>query len=310
MMMKTTPVALALAALLTACGGGGGGGSGSVVPAGVLTTANYQSVSTTAAAATVDAGAASSVSTLASVSPATDGSASALSSVRLIQRVIGGIRFGPQLETAQAVSSSTAYCAAGGSATLTLADTNNNGRLDIGETLSFSFANCIIAAGDPVLSGTLSVTATSLTVSGSSLVAGQFNIAFAGLTSGTASLNGNASYGFDASSETTTFQNLATTRKGQTVVYGFTAVQNTAASPNTLSISGSLVAGNASYTLSTPTPLTVGAAYPSGGLLRVSDASGSRADVTPSGAQFSVLLYASGGSTPSATYAATWASIL
>ncbi|MCJ0766028.1 hypothetical protein [Variovorax terrae] len=314
-MVKTTTTAVAVAALLAACGGGGGGGGGGSAPTpGVLATANYQEVSTAGAAAVSSSGALSSAISLASVPDAAPVAAPAEDAGSLLRRLVeryaqpGVIRDQPQ-----ATGSSTQGCAYGGSvrATATVANPNY---LSAGDSISLLFTNCVEASGQPGLNGTLNISVVSpLVMSGSTIVGGELNTNSNGLIAGSMSLSGNVNMKFSGSQQTQTYQNYSVTRGGRTAVYNYAAVLSRATVPNTLTVNagGSITVNNANYTLSTPTALTLGSSSPIGGLMRVSDSAGARADITPasSSTQFSVSFYPSGSSTATASYTATWASL-
>lgn len=142
--------------LVAACGGGGDGGTPLPAPL-TITTVNQDAVATTAAAAMLSVSSAGGVTASGSAGPAAIGAASRRVALRLADSRkhaaaanVQPLVIPPEVEN----------CPAGGTATLSYQDTNDSGDLDMGEGITFTFANCKQTASDS-LDGSIAVTIAS-----------------------------------------------------------------------------------------------------------------------------------------------------
>lgn len=146
--------------LVAACGGGGGGDTPALQPTVGVSATNQDKVGRAAASAVVTVAGAGAGATASSGGA---GIAAWPGVSRAVALAMSGSRktvlsAGAQPLAVQPISSGA--CAAGGTAAVTLDDTNGNGQPDFGEALVFTFDHCQVTANDSV-NGTLSVSLAS-----------------------------------------------------------------------------------------------------------------------------------------------------
>jgi hypothetical protein len=278
--------ACALTALVACGGGGSSGGSGLPANSGIppasaatpLSNANFGSVAGASAGSILAAaGVGNGLDSLSSASR--DNALRPLSSSPYDWALwaIGAAR--PTLEQAQASQTGNQACPAGGSLSFTFNDNDNNGDVSSGDSISFIANNCIAAAGELPINGSFAIAVTNIAYSAAGdLIAASLTMSFTNFSSAGNTLNGSVSVSLANNTATTSYTNFTSTRgSSSSAILNYTTVVNTISGQ--LSINGLITINNNTYTLSTPSPIVFGGAYPTGGLLRVTDAAGGRIDI-------------------------------
>jgi hypothetical protein len=318
-------MALLASASLIACGGGGGNSGGNTSPSGIppassaapLTANNFGGVAGPSAA-----------SVLASVVVA-DGTDVIRSSSDSVGKFSGKTAYSPYtlanwaISTAKykskisndlvalAVTTQSEACPGGGSLTVSFDDADNNNDLSAGDTLSLSTSNCVIDVGQPALNGSFSlrVNAISYTAAGD-IANASLTMSFNNLISAGNTMNGAVTVAISSSGVTNTYQNFSNARGNSApAILNFTSTIDTAGQLRT---SGLITVNNSTYTLSTPTPISIGSFYPIAGILRITDAAGARIDVISNanaGGSLDCDLYLPGDNTLDGRISSTWAAL-
>lgn len=279
----TLPLAIACAALLAACGGGGGSGGDNSSQASAnsdINASNYQDFSGALARTVLDLGGSASVSEV--FGPA--GGAQAASVVRRALGVTtGGGRASIQSAGRLAVSQETDVCDYAGTLTVSINDANNNGILDVGDSLSFTAANCQFAATDQPMNGSFTTSLQQVQVdSQNNLHSLQASGSFTNLSIGSDAMNGAFQFSLtlpSAGGETLqmSFSNFTATHAGQSVTYNATLAASYAADGSgSFSLNGTVKPGSDVYLLEQVQNFatTPASDYPTSGTLRLKDAAG------------------------------------
>lgn len=329
----STCCVLGLAALLAACGGGGGGGN-SNEPEGRLTLSadNYVRAGQEALSAGMQFEETSEFIVGAQVSRRDD-SAFVELALRALRRHLGTAVTAPPLAVGAVVSTTFGCDNAGGSYTLSANDANGNDLFDAGDTLTYTFSQCVLdgdsangslsigirtlsgSLGSNVYSATLGMTMNGLSLSGSSgeyTGDGQFDISIAG----TAAHTGSASISAPSFRSSGRFGGSSSTRTLSNYSVAESHVPENGGERSTLRFEGSLASTgleNKRITLSTRTPFVVagGAVYPSSGQAVVSGAGGGTVRITALDAvTVRFELDANGDGSYETSSTRTWASLL
>lgn len=288
MAMNRWLAAPALALVLAACGGGGGGGSAAVVvPTGVragsasagadLTLANAGSFAGVMARA-VMSGADDSVP---GVSGTRESPQSRTVRTVLSDRWIGFAARTAAREQAQATTTQPLPCLSG-SGSITVNDADNNQKLSAGDSASFLFNACVLEAGLPAVTGSISFTVNAVELDAneepSALDASMTLTGFA--ESGFGSLSGAFRIWFKEETPTSTRQRVSylaasLIEQAQTLTYDFDVYGVFGSTGGTFDLNGSIVIGGNTYAMSTPTLFSNAAgALPNAGVLVLRDATG------------------------------------
>ena len=276
------------ALLLAACGGGGGGGSAAVV---VPTAVRSGSASAGSDATLINAATFAGVMARAVMSGADD-TVPGVSGTRespqsrtvrgaLSSRWVGVALAASARAQAQATSAPV-NCPGGGTLTVTVNDADNNQKLSAGDSASLVFSACVIEAGLPAATGSLSfvVNAVELDVNDEP-TALDASITLAGFAeAGFGSLSGSFRIWFKDESLTSTRQRVsylatAVIEQAQNLGYDFDVYGVFGNTGGTFDINGAITIGGNAYALITPTPFThTAGALPSAGVLVLRDVAG------------------------------------
>jgi hypothetical protein len=320
MAMNRWLAAPALALVLAACGGGSGGGSAAVVvPTGVragsassgsdLTLANAGSFAGVMARA-VMSGADDSVPGVSGTreSPQSRTMIAALSHARwttllaITSRTMVSGR-----EQSQATSPPVALPCLSGSGSITVNDADNNQKLSAGDSASIVFNACVLEAGLPAVTGSISFTVNAIELDAneepSALDASMTLGGFA--ESGFGSLSGAFRIWFKEETPTSTRQRVSylaasLIEQAQTLTYDFDVYGVFGSAGGTFDLNGSIVIGGNTYAMSTPTLFSnAPGALPNVGALVLRDATGDQVILRArSATTFDLEFQAAGAATP------------
>jgi hypothetical protein len=317
--------------VLTACGGGGGGnaGSGNTQNSNtplVLTSVNYEPVSQ-AVIGNMNgffALSSSSSSLLTGVSVETPPAwmPALMSQVKRIKTLSVGktaVLSGVEMSVSDA-------CAYGGTANASVNDANNNDKLDAGDSVSFTFANCAISSTERV-NGSLSIVVNSFTDGYYSAADISMSLNNFSVVSGNtnASAAGDMRVRFQESSTNTNYSISSNSLRSSTTVSGVTKstsmtgvsmnLNESKAGNDTLTYAGTLAMssfGNQLVVLSTASPWLMrnGAAYPYAGQMLITGQAGSKIRITAvSSSNVRLELDATGDGVYEESKVVTWASL-
>lgn len=312
-MLKVSVVAAMAAVFISACGGGSGGGGGTGGGANVpFSASNYDPAGRAAAAAIVDVSASTGASDVAAAAPDAGGAAgfptNTLALARRMMEVAQASASGR--ESPQASEPDDVPCLSGtGTAIYT-----DNGAPGLSESdvLSATLNACVVEAGGAPVSGSFSLAFNTINVSlGGEITGAELTLTLTNFSTQGTSQSGTARIAIGATSTTVTYDGLRSTRGGTTNVYNYSATVTTSGGSERVSFAGSMVLGltGGSYTISTPTPLTIGALHPNAGTMRLTDPAGGYIDVIASPTTFTINLYLPGDSARDATVTHTWADL-
>jgi hypothetical protein len=300
------------AAVVTACGGGGDDAGGSST---ALTVASYASVTESV----VDGVAAMSGSSLgtdlvtpASVPAADAGVVATLpvlsgAPVQMVRFALGqlgggvaaGLKVQPQVEVTQDVP-----CISG-SLRMVNNDADNNSRRSRGDSLTLVAYNCVAEAGTSPINGQMALVLGDVVLNSSGeVVSGSINLSFSNFNADGASMNGSTDVTLNTDGSVVTKFNRLTVSEGTrstTVDYRLTVYAN-----STATVDGPVSFNNATYTLSTPTRMVLGATNPAAGLLRITDGQGNRVDVLLAPYGYTARLYLRGDEVLDSSTVLTW----
>jgi hypothetical protein len=323
--------------VLAACGGGGGSSSGGGGDAGgdnapisntplVLTSVNYEPVSQAVAGnmnGFFDLSSSSS-SLLTGVTLETPPAwmPALLSQVKNIKTWSVGntaVLSGVEMSVSDA-------CAYGGTANASVNDANNNDKLDAGDSVSFTFANCAISSTERV-NGSLSIVVNSFTDGYYSAADISMSLNNFSVVSGNtnASAAGDMRVRFQESSTNTNYSISSNSLRSSTTVSGVTKstsmtgvsmnLNESKAGNDTLTYAGTLAMssfGNQLVVLSTASPWLMrnGAAYPYAGQMLITGQAGSKIRITAvSSSNVRLELDATGDGVYEESKVVTWASL-
>jgi hypothetical protein len=317
--------------VLTACGDGGGGnaGSGNTQNSNtplVLTSVNYEPVSQ-AVIGNMNgffALSSSSSSLLTGVSVETPPAwmPALMSQVKRIKTLSVGntaVLSGVEMSVSDA-------CAYGGTANASVNDANNNDKLDAGDSVSFTFANCAISSTERV-NGSLSIVVNSFTDGYYSAADISMSLNNFSVVSGNtnASAAGDMRVRFQESSTNTNYSISSNSLRSSTTVSGVTKstsmtgvsmnLNESKAGNDTLTYAGTLAMssfGNQLVVLSTASPWLMrnGAAYPYAGQMLITGQAGSKIRITAvSSSNVRLELDATGDGVYEESKVVTWASL-
>lgn len=323
--------------LVAACGGGGGDGAPATPQATVgISSTNQDQVGRAAASAVV------SIASVSSGATASSGGAGVASVSWLSRQAALALNSTRKLALANRAQPMAlvdyvplTQCTAGGTAKVTLDDTNSNGQPDIGETLTFVFTNCKSTANDNV-NGTIGISIASAgPTAGGITFTGTMTFAITGTEGArTATINGAVAATYTDITSTVSRTDLtvgasnltgSVTAGGvtETLTYenGFTISEtdtsdangNTIQSSTLVSggLTSSVLAGRVVLATQTPIVQLAADAYPSSGVLRATGTSGSALRLTALNAtQVQVELDADGNGSYEATTTLPWSTVL
>ncbi len=217
---------------------------------------------------------------------------------------------GPSLEQSQASESGSEPCAAGGSLNYTFNDNDNDDDFSNGDSISFVASNCVAGVGELPINGGFAININAISYAGDEIIGASLSMSFTNFSSVGNTLNGSVTITVANNSVTSSYTNFSNTRgASSSAILNYTTVIT---SNGQLSISGLITVNNDTYTLSTISPIVFGAAYPIGGLLRVTDASGARVDIisnASAGGSFVCDLYLAGDQIRDAQIASVWSAL-
>lgn len=303
--MAKTSMALALGAALAMVGCGGGGGDSESKARVPLSTANYDGVASDIVASiggtgpifdAFDSVAQDDGTTATASSPYAalgTGQMGPIAAFALRQ-----LRAAPMArESALAVESETVACTSG-SLLVTANDADNNNELSAGDTITLAATQCVFEVGQPAVNGSLALRVDSVQLDrfGDVSSAG-VSLTFSNFRVDDFALNGVAALSASADTVTLTYRNLTALLGDQSLVYNFTLT----ARPDSLAVSGSLGLNDSVYRLSTAQPITMGAVYPNGGQLKITDGHGAYVLSTMQASGFVNRLYLAGDELVDAT---------
>lgn len=304
MRKNTFFLVLGAALVLAACGGGGGDEPEKArVP---LASTNYDAVATDVV---------SSIGGTGPVFSAFDGLATTSSSLAASSpspyAALGTGQLGPVavwalrqlgtgstgLESSQAVQTETQNCVSG-TVTATAEDIDNSNEVSSGDKITLVASQCVFEAGQPAVNGTLALRLNTIQLNAlGEVLSASIGMEFIGFSMADLTLNGSASVSADSAQVTLAYRDLNARLGSQSLVYNHTLQFR----GNTLVVNGNLTLNGSVYGLFTPEGITMGAAYPTGGYLKITDGHGAYVVSALSGPGYQHALYLAGDSVVDAT---------